>query len=89
MLFATKTWTKETIRNEAEKIIRSIMKSYEKEEIGDDTEAFFEQLDSLRIIELVVLTEKKFRIQFSQEQLESLSGQNMEAFISAIESSML
>ncbi len=84
MLFAGKTWTADSVRTELEKIIRSIMKSYEKEELGDQTALFFEQLDSLRMIELVVLTEKKFKIQFPQDALASLSDQKMETFAAAV-----
>lgn len=84
MLFAGKTWTVDSVRTELEKIIRSIMKSYEKEELGDQTALFFEQLDSLRMIELVVLTEKKFKIQFPQDTLASLSDQKMETFAAAV-----
>lgn len=84
MVFGKKEWSKKEILSEVEKIIKSIMKSYEKKELGDQAEAFFEQIDSLRIIELVVLTEKKFKISFESDQLSALNDKKLDTFVDLI-----
>lgn len=84
MLFEKKKNSREEVKKEVKKIIYNIMKSYEREELEDQTEAFFEQLDSLRIIELVVLTEKKFKISFTTEQLTTLADKKFDTYVDLI-----
>ena len=84
MLFWEKQTKRSAVEKEVKKIIKGIMKSYEKEEMGEAEEAFFEQIDSLRIIELIVLTEKKFKIEIPTEQLAQLNDQKLDTFIDLI-----
>lgn len=84
MLFEKKKNSREEVKKEVKKIIYNIMKSYEREELEDQIEAFFEQLDSLRIIELVVLTEKKFKISFTTEQLTTLEDKKFDTYVDLI-----
>lgn len=84
MLFGEKQTKRSAVEKEVKKIIKGIMKSYEKEEMGEAEEAFFEQIDSLRIIELIVLTEKKFKIEIPTEQLAQLNDQKLDTFIDLI-----
>ena len=84
MLFGEKQTKRSAVEKEVKKIIKGIMKSYEKEEMGEVEEAFFEQIDSLRIIELIVLTEKKFKIEIPTEQLAQLNDQKLDTFIDLI-----
>lgn len=84
MLVCEKQTKRSAVEKEVKKIIKGIMKSYEKEEMGEAEEAFFEQIDSLRIIELIVLTEKKFKIEIPTEQLAQLNDQKLDTFIDLI-----
>lgn len=84
MLFEKKKNSRKEVETEVKKIVGSIMKSYEREELKGQTEAFFEQLDSLRIIELVVLTEKKFKIAFTTEQLSALTDKKLDTYVDLI-----
>ena len=81
MLFCEKQTKRSAVEKEVKKIIKGIMKSYEKEEMGEAEEAFFEQIDSLRIIELIVLTEKKFKIEIPTEQLAQLNDQKLDTLL--------
>ena len=45
MLFWEKQTKRSAVEKEVKKIIKGIMKSYEKEEMGEAEEAFFEQID--------------------------------------------
>ncbi len=88
MLGRKKLYTREEVLETVRKLIKSVMKSYEKQELNCTADEFFEEIDSLRIIELVVLTEKKFKINFSPEQLSSLSEKKLETFVDAIVESL-
>lgn len=87
MLFERKAKSRDEVEGEVKKIVYSIMKSYEREEMREKketVEAFFEQLDSLRIIELVVLTEKKFKIAFTSDHLAKLTEKDMDTYVDLV-----
>ena len=84
MLFRKKVLDEQGVRTEVDKMIQTLMKPYEKAENNYTSESFFEQINSLRIIELVVMTEKKFKISFPSDELECLSDKKLDTFIGMI-----
>lgn len=84
MRIGKKAYTREEVTKEVGKMINCIMKPYEREELNYTPEEFFSEIDSIRIIEIVVLAEKKFKIAFSTEQLSGLADKKMETFVDII-----
>lgn len=84
MKIRKKAYSRDAVTKEVTKMINCIMKPYEKEELDYTPEVFFKEIDSIRIIEIVVLAEKKFKIAFSTEQLSVLENKEMESFVDII-----
>ncbi|MFV0361505.1 MAG: acyl carrier protein [Suipraeoptans sp.] len=85
MLLRKAKWTKEQIDKDIRKIIVSIMKPHEEGTIEATPEQYFEQIDSLRIMELIVLIEKKFKIEIPTDELMKLSESNLEELVNIVE----
>lgn len=84
MFFGRKKQDEQSVRKEVDRMIFTLMKPYEKTENNYTAETFFEQINSLRIIELVVMAEKRFNISFASEQLERLEDKKLDTFVGMV-----
>lgn len=80
-----KKWDKANIQEELRKIIITIMKPHDNDEAEKTAEEYFKDIDSLRIMELVVKTESRFKIEIPTDQLTSLDEKDFYKFSEIVE----
>lgn len=80
-----KKWTKENVHDELRKIILTIMKPHDESGEEKNAEDYFKDIDSLRIMELVVMVESKFKIEIPTSELLKLDEKDFYKFSKIIE----